>query len=372
MKVIIGKSDLEYGLGMVIGAVDKKKLCDYLGSVFIRSYTGSSGVELYATDMELSASILLEGIETVDAGEMVLPAEKLFSVVKNCGTGNIAISGEINASIVGAVAEYHINGLDAAGFPLVVTDDYEIAFGFPAGLLASCINSVKHAECRDQAKSNINCINFTLTETGTLVVVATDGHRMSLAAIELPGEYILNKFRQFKFSLSHKAAALLGRIITSMTVGRFEKQNRLYFQSKSTSICVVESASEYPDVRRIIPSGHGDVITVDTDALIGAIESTCIISDDAYRSINLDISDEKITITAIGTNSTSRSVIPCMCDCVIKIRINSTYLLQALKSMNSAETFIKYFGITAPVMFMPADYKQWNERLDIIMPLGGE
>jgi DNA polymerase III sliding clamp (beta) subunit (PCNA family) len=193
---------------------------------------------------------------------------------------------------------------------------------------------------------------------------------MSLAAIELSGEHIVDKLKQHTFALPHKAADLLAKITANMAFGRITKQNRLYFQSGSISICINEGTQEFPDVRRVIPTGPGEVITVDTDALIGAIESTCIMSDDTYRSVNLDITEKKITITAIGTNNTARAAIPCMCDCAIKIRINSTYLIQSLKAMNSTETFIKYFGPTLPLMLMPADYKQWNERLDVIMLLG--
>jgi DNA polymerase-3 subunit beta len=309
------------------------------------------------------------------AGMIVLPAEKFMSSIKSCGSGEVTLSSgaDLKTAINGSGASYEISGLDPVDFPIGSTDDNQvIIYSLPAGRMADCIHAVTHAACRDASKDNLNGINFMLSDNGLLTVSATDGHRLSLATLEIPGEYIQDKFKQHSFTLPHKASDLLGKITAGISIGRVAKQCRLYFQAGSISVCVNEGTRAFPDVRRIIPTGPGEIITVDTAAIITALESTCIMSDDEYRSVNLDIREETITISALGINSTARAAIPCMSDSQIKIRINSRYLIQALKSMDSDETIIKYFGPKSPLMLMPADYKHWNERIEIIMMLGGE
>jgi DNA polymerase-3 subunit beta len=375
MNTVMNRSDVEYGLGIIMGAVDKKKIGEYTGSIFMGAKAGGKRIDLHATDMELFASVALECVSMERAGMIVLPAEKFMSSIKSCGTGEVVISSgdDLKTAIVGSGASYEISGLHPMDFPIGYTDDNQvIIYSMPAGRMADCIHAVTHAACRDVSKDSLNGINFILSDNGLLTVSATDGHRLSLATLEIPGECIQDKFKQHTFTLPHKASDLLGRITAGISVGRVAKQCRLYFQTGSISVCVNEGSRTFPDVRGIIPTGPGDIITVDTSAIITALESTCIMSDDQYRSVNLDIKEETITISALGANSTARAAIPCMSDSQIKIRINSRYLIQALKSMDSDETIIKYFGPTSPLMLMPADYKHWNERIEIVMMLRGE
>ena len=379
MNTTLIQSNLEYGLGIIMGAVDKKKIGDYSDSIFMDSERGAGNVVLHATDMELFASITVDCVETADGGSIVLPAEKFLSAIKGCGPGEVSIcSGtDLKSSITGTAAEYEISGYAPVDYPVGYHDDTrDLVFNFSAGDVQMCINAVRHAVCRDLTKQTLCGINFSLKpldgDSASLTIAATDGHRLSLATLEIPGENIIARGETHTFTLPGKASDLLTRITAKIGVGRVAKQNRLYFQSGSISVCVSEGTREYPDVRRIVPTGPGEIITIETDALSGAIESCCIMSDDQYRSVNLAVSGETITVTALGTNNTARAKVPCLSDSEIKIRMNSHYLLQAIKSIDSTEIFIKYFGPASPVMILPADHKRWNERIEIVMPLGGE
>lgn len=378
MNVSIDRTNLEYGLSVIMGAVEKKKIGDYAGSILMSSRAGSKDIELHASDMEIFASITLEGIEIERAGRIVLPAEKFSSSIKGAGAGNVNItSDDLKTFIEGTAASYEMAGLDPIDFPIGTKDDFDLAYTFPAARLAGCIHAVNHSINRDIQKINISGIRFIMEpledEGGRVTVLATNGHCLSLAALDIPGENIIDQTRRHAFTLPGKAAGILGGINGSVVVGRVTDQNRLAFLSGSTIVCATETASEYPDVRRILPTGPGEVITVDTEALISALESCCCMSEDQYRSVNLHIAAESIIVTALGKDSNARASIPCMCDadCTIKIRINSRYLLQALKSLDSDETFIKYFGEKSPLVLIPADHKHWSERVEVIMLLGG-
>jgi DNA polymerase-3 subunit beta len=373
MKFEMVRADMDYGIGLVMGAVDKKKLGEYAGSMLVRARKASNQVEVHATDMELFASITMDGAVDED-GDVVLPADKLSAAVKVCGSGNVALASDFDLKTVidGTTASYEVAGLDPEYFPIGSKGEHDLLYCMAAGKISDCINSVSHAASHDPTKDTLFGINFKLSEAGRLTVAATDGHRLSLAGMDIPGEQIEKKFFEHTFTITNKAAAILSRITASITIGRVAKQCRLYFNSGSVSICSAEGTRAYPEYRRIIPSGPGEVITVDTAVLIEALESCCVMSDDLYRTVHLNISSEVIQVSALGVNNTARAKVPCVCDCEIKLRLNSRYLLQALKSINSDETFIKYFGPTSALMLLPADHKNWDERLEILMPLAGE
>ncbi len=376
MKTVMNRQNLEYGLGVIIGAVDKKKIGGYSGSILMRTGLGGVRVELHATDMEMFAEVNLECVGIAVAGDVVLPAEKFLSAIKNCGDGDVIVSAaEFNAVIEGSAVEYCINGLDPVDYPFGITDgEQENLLNFPPRSLVDCMKAVKHAACADLSKPNINGINVMITRhesgDGLVTFSATDGHRLSLGTIQLSAEHILEKTQQ-TFTMPYKSVDLLSGISAGMLVSRVAKQNRLCFETGSISVCINQTTLEYPDVRRVIPSGDGEVITVNSAALIGAIGSVCVMADDSFRSVNIDVTADEITLTALGANNTARAKLPCLSDCAVKIRVNSCYLVQALKALNSEEVFIKHFGGSAPLMLIPADHRAWNERLEIIMPLRG-
>lgn len=369
MKLEMVRADMEYGAGFVIGAVDKKKIGDYAGSILVRSL-GGNRIELHATDLELFASVALEAT-VAEPGSVVVPADLFLQAVKGCGAGRISIQSDTDLKTVidGSLANYELAGLDPGDYPAGSIDGVESIFGLPAGRMQACIASVMHAASNNPSKLNLCGVNMRLSTNGRLTAATTDGYRLSLATMEIPGELIVRKFRDCAFTIPNKAATLLSKITKTVSIGKVKERNRLYFEAGAITVCSAEIVEEYPDCRRIIPSGEGDVITVDTRGFIAALESVCIISDDQYRSVVLDISGEVIRISALGTTNTARSSVPCMSDCNIKLRMTSKYLLQALKSIDSDEVFIKHFGEKSPVMLIPADHGHWDERIEIIMPV---
>lgn len=372
MKFTISRADMEYGIGLVMGAVDKKKLGDYAGSILVHA-RGLDRVHLQATDMELWASIALEAaVET--PGMVVLPADKIASAIKVCGAGEAALGldADLKTVLDGTLASYEISGLDPANYPAGYDDsqEQELVLAMPAGKMGACIGAVLHAGGNDVTKYHLCGINFSMTKSGRLTAAATDGHRLSIAGMDLPGECILKKFESYSITLPSKAASLLSRVNHSLQVGRVKDKNRLYFQSDSIAICSAEIVHAYPDYRRTIPTGTGEVIIVDTGMFIEALESCCVMSDDQYRSVHLRIVGEKIHISALGKNSTARASVQCLSESDITLRCNSRYLIQALKSIDSQEVFIKYIGPRSPILLIPADHGQWDERLELIMPLG--
>lgn len=370
MKLTINRLDLEYALNLITGAVDKKKAQDYAGSVLLRTRTNGNKVELHATDLELFASITLEAITAEVDGDIVLPADKFTAAVKAAGGREIELHDtQQKTNIKGSTAAYEIAGLDPEFYPFGPAESQNMLIDFQAGKLPACIGSVMHAVCTDPTKDKLCGINFALDEKGRLTICATDGHRLSVAGFDLPGECIHDKFKAHTFTLSGKAASMLAKINAGISAGRVAKQCRLYFQSGSISICSAEMSREYPDVRRVIPTGEGNVITADTAALIEVLESCCVMSDDTHRSVTLDITPEAIGVSALGTNNTARGTVPCIGDSEIQLRFNSKYLIQALKSLDSAEVFIKYFGGDKPIILIPADHKSWDERIEVLMQL---
>lgn len=368
MNIKLKKTDIEYAISIIAGAIDKRKINDYCNSIYLSAVNG--WLELHATDLEIFGSIIIQA-QINTSGSAVLPAEPFIQAVKCAGGKEISIVSDENLRTIidGTVASYEIAGLDPECYPLGSTNGVQDMFALPPARMQLCICSVMHAMCGDATKPQLCGINMRITDAGLLTAATTDGHRLSLATLEIPGEFITQKFTALELVIPGKTASMLSKITKTINVGRVNNSSRLHFTTGSTQISCAEIVQAYPDYRRIIPSGDGHVITVDTAALVSALESACIMSDDQFRSVVINICGEKMNITALGTINTARAAIPCLSDCDITFRLNSKYLLQALKSLGGNEVYIKYFDDKSPLLLIPSDYGHWTERMELIMPV---
>jgi DNA polymerase III sliding clamp (beta) subunit (PCNA family) len=63
--------------------------------------------------------------------------------------------------------------------------------------------------------------------------------------------------------------------------------------------------------------------------------------------------------------------IPFMGDDIKTLRFNSRYLIQATRSLSGDEIFIKHRDALSPVLLIPVDHSEWDERLEVVMLLRG-
>lgn len=204
-------------------------------------------------------------------------------------------------------------------------------------------------------------------ENGRLVGVATNGHRVSVAAVTVPYDDDCEPFNK-GVTISPRAMNEIKKINCGSTDIRF-RDNRMSMEQPGITAIARLYEKPFPAYRRVIPTAHPHCTVVNTRGLIEVVERVKVLSES--DGIMLCIGQQELGITGESTAGAIVDTIPCETSGEsLDIRITPGYLLESLKSLakDSEDVIFKYSDPQSPVLILPADHSNWDERLELIVP----
>ncbi len=201
MKVICDRGALLDAINLVSGAVAARSPRPQLGCVKLvaTKHGGAGELTLSATDAEIALKLSLSQVDVQKAGEALVPADKLRSIVaaeEGEPTLTLELDGEA-LHIKGADAHFKVYGYPAAEFP-PIPDFAAVVAGtgdapkakatitHPSGSLSQLVARTLFATARENSRYAINGVLFK-RDGKRLEMVATDGRRLALARANLTG-----------------------------------------------------------------------------------------------------------------------------------------------------------------------------------------
>jgi DNA polymerase-3 subunit beta len=166
----------------------------------------------------------------------------------------------------------------------------------------------------------------------TLQAVATDGHRLSWASLEVPGSY-----QRQEVIIPRKTVLELGKLLGDVedpvTIDILTNQVRFRFANVELVSKVVDG--KFPDYNRVIPTGHAKRIEMERVELLAALQRAAILSNEKFRGVRLVLGADQLRI--ICTNSEQEEAeeeleVPYKGD-ALDIGFNITYLLDVLQNV---------------------------------------
>jgi len=366
MKLKVSRAEFLNGLDRVIGAVAQRGaayplLTHVLLDVFL------THMELAATDTMVYARTTFPVVAEM-GGRVAVPAERLRGAVDRSGEEiSITLKDGLILSLTGDDRLFDLPCLDAADYPAPFDLAYAPPFGLDHGILPSIVNGLKHAVSGNQIKSHLCGIRMEFKDK-TVTACATDGHRLSLAARDFHSAWDLT----FSFTVPSRACTILAGIDSCIEVSYPEIGSMVQFESAKSDLGVRLLEGDFPNYRAVIPKDLDKGVTVNTAALIDALESCGVVAEDAKnKSVQITTTAGKLCLTTLGLNGTAMVTLPYLGDDMEPLRMNSKYFLQAAKSLGGEELFIKFKDARSPILLIPVDHGQWSERLEVIMPMRG-
>lgn len=363
--VTVEREALLATVNRVAGAVEKKAtmpvLSHFLFDVLLRGV-----IRITGTDLEVRAAAECPAAVPEGGFSLCVPADKfkaaLASIVSDEVT--LTLAGQGRLTLDGGLCRYEFACLPGDEYPGDAAVDRP-AFTFPPGLVPRLIGAVHHTASRDASKYNL-CGICLRHDQGRFLAVSTDGHRLSLAAVENPDAEEIG----LGFTLPNKATKLLSGFNGSLEFSR--RGTEAIFDSASFTVGSRLLEGDFPDFRRVVPVGHTNIVIVRRQQIIDAITACGVVADDKGKSILIETSADVLTVSALGDTGTCTAVIQCSKESgeqELRMRFDSRYLLAALSSLNGDEAWIKYGSPDAPLLLLPADMSGFDERLEVLMPM---
>jgi DNA polymerase-3 subunit beta len=370
MNFRIDRESFLKALQKVQGIVEKRTSMPILSNVLIEA-SGDS-IAIVATDLEVGLKSSYPAKVERD-GRITVGAKKLYEIVKELPNQEISFSTKDNdwVEITCGKVRFNIVGLSPDEFPAVATVKDEQLLELEAALLRTMIEKTSYAICNDETKYNLNGI-FTRVESGDsgqlLKMVATDGHRLSIASGDFSGKA---NPELLKGVILPKKGIYEIKKITDEGDGLLKfgfVDSSAVLKKGDTTLVMRLVDGEFPDYTRVIPATNDQHVKAKREDLIHAVRRMAILSSEKFKGIMLEIDGNGVKISssnpelgdAMEELEVSYSGEP------FSVRFNARYLLDVLSVCESEQVLMKFKNELSPSIITP---DEGDTFLAVIMPM---
>jgi len=368
MQFSVSKNALLKELNLLQGIVEKKSTIPILSNVLIETVNDST-ISLVATDLDVSLQTECAA-ESGRPGSIVLQARKLFEIVRNLPDAEINFAKEENdwVKIVCASSEFRIVGQSKEHFPSTPKAE-KAGVTIPAAVLHGLINRTVFAITQEESRYALNGALLSFGE-GRLQMVATDGHRLALAAASL--DQVVDGADPLKVIIPKKALIELARL----TAGAEEDlelsrdENHLYFEIQNRHLTSRMLAGQFPNYDLVLPKNNDKSISLNVDRITQSIKRAALMADERSHGVKVDLATGKLSITSQSADvGEAKEVIPLdYTGDNLSIGFNAQYVLDFLGVVGTDEVLFEFKDEQSPALLRPSGDGQSDYKY-VVMPM---
>ncbi|HKV53581.1 MAG TPA: DNA polymerase III subunit beta [Candidatus Binataceae bacterium] len=366
MELVIERVSLLNSLAMVQGIVERRNTVPILGHVLIEPEEGK--LKLSATDLEVGIRTEI-ACERAEKGPLTLNARKLFEIVREADGDKLSFKSLESdwVELRCGRARFKMMGLDPRSFPAMPSQDGRSGeaprksvkgeLKIAAKLLADMIDKTIFAVSPDEARYNLSGVYVDAPDAGTVRMVATDGHRLSMIDREAAG---------FAMSggaiIPRKGLAELRKLLDQ--AGDNEAQlvidgSLAWLRRGATEVSMRLVEGEFPDYRGVLPKESRYQISVERDLLLNAMKRAAIFSNERYHGVKLAFASGTLTVSSTSPElgEASETLDISFNGAEFSVGFNAAYVQQALNVIPSeAEAVLGLSDEVSPgVISTPSD-----------------
>ena len=327
-------------LAATVGVVEKRHTLPILSNVLIQKQ--GEKLSLLATDLELQVSTVVDGKSGEDFS-ITVGARKLFDIVRALPE-NAKVKLESKDSQVEVRAgksKFTLQTLPAEDFPRMETGAGVIGeVSLPQKVLKHLLQLVQFAMAQQDIRFYLNGMLLVMDGT-TLRVVATDGHRLSLAETQLE-----KAGPQKEVIIPRKTIVELVKILqdsedpVTLRVG----ENQVTIELGDTRLVSKVVDGKFPDYQRVVPVGHEKKLAVTRQQAGQALQRAAILSNEKFRGVRLVMSSNTLTVVCNNNEQeeAQEEIEAKYNDEPIDIGFNVTYLQDGLNALASDEVTMAF------------------------------
>ena len=329
-------------------------------------------LEVTASDLETTivGSIAVDSVES--EGVIAAPHKMMLDTLKEFP--EMPITFDVNDStweiqMTWASGELSIAGMSALSYPALpaLAEDSKTV-KFDVDMLVTGINQTIFATAEDDLRP-VMCGVYVNIENKTTTFVGTDAHKLVKCEVEMESE------TEASFILPKKPANLLRNILLKEEEPvevSFDDKNVIFNLKNYTLVCRLIEGN-YPNYGAVIPKANPNKVLIDRVELINGIKRVAVCSNPTTNLIKLDISNNKMELTAQDLTSATSAKDSCSCSYegdAITIGFKSTFVVEILSNIDTPTVVIELADSTRAGVFKPVhDEKQPLSTLMLLMPM---
>jgi len=340
MKFSASRENILKPLQAVIGVVERKQTMPILSNVLLN--LSGKNLSITGTDLEVELVADIE-VDVQTAGDVTVPGRKLHDICRALpeeSKVDVALTGE-RLSIKAGRSRFTLSTLKAGEFPTVEDIAAEHSLEVAQKDLHNLLARTQFSMAQQDVRYYLNGLLLETTDK-TLRAVATDGHRLALSEIVLAKTVA----KEEQVIVPRKGVLELNRLLEGESELRMMLgPSHIRVEKPGIRLTSKLIDGRFPEYQRVIPKDPLHVIKADRDLLRQALQRTAILSNEKYRGVRLELSENSIVMQA--NNPEQEEAVESLeveyRGASMEIGFNVNYLLDALVAIEEATVEI---GVT--------------------------
>lgn len=373
MKVSCLQENLARGLGIVSRAVSTRSTLPVLGNVLIATDEGR--LKLSATNLEIVITCWI-GAKIETEGATTVPARTLNDLVNALPPGKVELNLDTKTQtlhLASGRTEANVKGIDAQEFPLVPEAGENNRRAIKTELFREMIGQVAFAAARDDARPTLTGV-LTRIENDEMMMAATDGFRLSVKRVELPGSVD----EPFEVVIPARALNELARIVDDDTetiyISLPSGRNQVIFEMDNIVLVTQLIDGSFPDFQPIIPQRFSTRTVLNSGEFAQACRMAEIFAREANHTarVHVEPGNELMpgyAMVEATSTETGNNVAQIDADVEgeeVDIAFNVRFMNQVLSVIDSAQIALETTKSTEPGVLKPVGK---DDFIHIIMPM---
>lgn len=317
---------------------------------------GQISIENFISVQNENAGLLINSL-----GSILLEANFFINVVSSLPEVTLDFKEieQHQVVLVSGKSEITLKGKDVDQYPRIQEVPATNPLILETQVLKTLINETAFAASTQESRPILTGVHFVLSENQELKTVATDSHRMSQKKI------ILEKAGDnFDVVIPSRSLREFSAVFTDdiETVEIFFANNQILFRSENISFYTRLLEGNYPDTDRLIPKEFNTKVTFNVSKLRQSMERARLLSSATQNgTVKLEIKDGVVS-AHVHSPEVGRVNEEIDTDQVsgedLTISFNPSYMIDALKALNSEKVAISFISAVRPFTLVPSETEE--------------
>ncbi len=369
MKFNVSRSIIFKSISHIQGIVDKKNSLPILSNILIEAKNNE--LTLSSTDMDIS---IVEKIDcnVLEDGATTINSQIFYDIIRKLDESTdieiISNNGKL-LTLRASGSRFSLACLPKEDFPIIDQNNDGTSIKINSKILLKLIEKTKFAISNEETRYFLNGLYFNINSkdnNSVVTLVGTDGHRLAKFShkidqqvSDMPGVIIPKKTIYELSKLLSENDQDIEIVISSTRIIFFI--NNLVFFSKLID-------GTFPDYKRVIPEGNINLIQVNREQLLSAVDRVSTIANDKSPVIKFKLLKNIVNLNTINNeNSTATEDLDIdYSGDEFEIGFNSKYIMDIVNNLEDQVISINLKDSSSPIT---ATEKSNSDLVYVLMPM---
>ncbi|MDP3538210.1 MAG: DNA polymerase III subunit beta [Azonexus sp.] len=352
-------------LQSVSGIVERRHTLPILSNVLLEKR--GDKLTLLATDIEIQITTATECAGGDGDGAVTVGARKLQEILRSLpDTAEVTLSLEDKRLQVRAgKSRFNLQTLPADDFPrMTLTEGDTKQFTISQKAFRQLISKTQYGMAAQDVRYYLNGL-LLLVEGKELRAVATDGHRLAYASVEIEAD-----LPRQEMILPRKTVLELNRLLVDseepLNITLASNQVRFAFGTVVLVSKLIDG--KFPDYERVVPATLKNHMTVGRQILMQAMNRAAILTNEKFRGIRVVLGENSLKLIAANAEQeeAQEEIEVQYTGDAIDVGFNVGYLLDVLNNVHTEEVQWSFNDANSSALITVPG----NERFKyVIMPM---